>query len=459
MMSLNEAAEALNLPAPQRDIKFMRVSTDSRSIKPGDFFVALRGENFDGHEYISSAISQGAVAALVEKEEFASLCPVLVVENSRLALGKLANHWRRKFPVKLAAITGSNGKTTVKEMLASILREMPGESEQSVLSTKGNLNNEIGVPLTLFELTEKNRYAVIEMGMNHPKEISYLTRLAEPDVALVNNAHAAHLEGLKSVEAVANAKGEIFEGLSSEGTAVINADDQFASLWEKLAADKKRLSFGLENQADISATYELNVYESSVKVKNPALSFKLKVPGMHNVRNSLAALTAAIAMGADSKAIVSGLEKFTGVKGRLQKKSGYNGAVLIDDTYNANPDSVKAAIKVLAHGSGKKVLILGDMGELGEQGEELHKKIGSFAGESGVNSLYTVGKLTLYSVQSFGSAGKHFASIENLVATLKPQLDANTTVLIKGSRFMQMEKVVEALMPKQTQQFNATEDH
>lgn len=456
-MTLSEAAKALNLPAPQQDVRFTRVSTDSRSIMPGDFFVALRGDRFDGHEYIQTAISQGAVAALVEKPEFAASCPVLVVGNSRLALGKLANYWRRKFPIKFAAITGSNGKTTVKEMLASILREIPGESETSVLSTKGNLNNEIGVPLTLFELTEKTRYAVIELGMNHPKEISYLTRLVEPDVALINNAHFAHLEGLKSVEAVASAKGEIFEGLRTDGVAVINADDQFATFWKNLAKGKKQLTFGLENKADVNATYELGVYESSVRVKNPSIEFRLKVPGMHNVRNSLASLTLAMAMGADSVAITRGLEKFSGVKGRLQKKSASGNAALIDDTYNANPDSVKAAIKVLARSMGKKILVLGDMGELGVQGEELHKEIGIFAKEAGIDWLYAVGTLTLFSVKNFGATGKYFSSIEDLVGDLKPQLDANTNVLVKGSRFMQMERIVEALSQKQTQ--HVTEDH
>ena len=345
MLRLSEAAQAVNGRVVGADVAFDAISSDSRAIQSGDLFVALRGERFDGHDFVADCLQRGAVAALVDRQWNAGAAgPLLVVEDTRLAMGTLASYWRGKFDIPVAAVTGSNGKTTVKEMLASILRE--NSAEDAVLATQGNLNNDIGLPLTLFKLQASHRYAVIEMGMNHPGEISYLTRLAKPSVALVNNALQAHLEGLGSVEAVAHAKGEIFEGLADDGTAIINADDKFASLWKQLAAPRKIMTFGLSAEADVSADYHLEADSSAITLKTPSgsVALRLPVPGLHNVRNAVAASAAALAIGVSLSAIVAGLQSYGGVKGRLQRKPGKQGATIIDDTYNANPASMRAAI-------------------------------------------------------------------------------------------------------------------
>ncbi|MEZ0273160.1 MAG: UDP-N-acetylmuramoyl-tripeptide--D-alanyl-D-alanine ligase, partial [Methylophilaceae bacterium] len=348
MMRLSEAAIATQGQVIGEDVLFTSVGTDSRALTPEQLFVALIGENFDGHVYARQSIEDGAAAAMISAEQ-ASLAPALLVKDTRIALGGLAGYWRSKFNIPLAAITGSNGKTTVKEMLAAILRETAG-NEDAVLATQGNLNNDIGLPLTLLKLRSQHRYAVAEMGMNNPGEISYLARLGRPTVALINNATLAHLGGLGTVEAIARAKGEIFEGLTEDGIAVINADDVFAPLWNMLSAPRKVMSFGLEHAADVSADYQLEADGSRVQMKTPqgAIEFRLPVPGLHNVCNALAAATAALAMGVPLTAVAQGLAGFGGVKGRLQHKAGINGTLVIDDTYNANPASMKAAIDVLA---------------------------------------------------------------------------------------------------------------
>jgi UDP-N-acetylmuramoyl-tripeptide--D-alanyl-D-alanine ligase len=447
MLRLTEAAQAVNGHVVGADVAFAAVSSDSRAIQPGDLFVALRGERFDGHDFVVDCLQRGAAAALVDTQWNAGTAnPLLVVEDTRLALGALASYWRSKFHIPVAAITGSNGKTTVKEMLAAILRA--NSAEDAVLATQGNLNNDIGLPLTLFKLRELHRYAVIEMGMNHPGEISYLTRLAKPDVALVNNALQAHLEGLGSVEAVAHAKGEIFEGLADDGTAIINADDAFAPLWKQLAAQHKIMTFGLDAAADVSADYRLEADGSEVALKTPQgnASLRLTVPGLHNVRNALAASAAALAMGASISAIVAGLQTYGGVKGRLQRKAGKQGATIIDDTYNANPASMRAAIDVLAACPGKRVLVLGDMGELGADAAGMHREIGAYAKAAGLGTLLVLGDLSQEMASGFGGGAQHFESAEALVETLAKQLSADTTVLVKGSRFMRMERVVNLLL-------------
>jgi UDP-N-acetylmuramoyl-tripeptide--D-alanyl-D-alanine ligase len=447
MLRLPEAAQAVNGRVIGVDVAFAAVSSDSRAIQPGDLFVALRGERFDGHDFVVDCLQRGAAAALVDTQWNAGTAgPLLVVEDTRLALGALASYWRSKFHIPVAAITGSNGKTTVKEMLAAILRA--NSAEDAVLATQGNLNNDIGLPLTLFKLRELHRYAVIEMGMNHPGEISYLTRLAKPDVALVNNALQAHLEGLGSVEAVAHAKGEIFEGLADDGTAIINADDAFAPLWKQLAAQHKIMTFGLDAAADVSADYRLEADGSEVALKTPQgnASLRLTVPGLHNVRNALAASAAALAMGVSISAIVAGLQTYGGVKGRLQRKAGKQGATIIDDTYNANPASMRAAIDVLAACLGKRVLVLGDMGELGADAAGMHREIGAYAKTAGLGTLLVLGDLSQEMASGFGGGAQHFESAEALVETLAKQLSADTTVLVKGSRFMRMERVVNLLL-------------
>jgi UDP-N-acetylmuramoyl-tripeptide--D-alanyl-D-alanine ligase len=458
MMLLSQAAKATGGKLDGPDLHFDGVSSDSRKITQGDLFVALRGEHFDGYNFVATAKQAGAVAALVNVDSYqgretsggkqaarnSRSIPLLIVEDTRLALGRLAGWWRRQFTIPVVAITGSNGKTTVKEMLAGILREAAG-SEDAVLATQGNLNNDIGMPLTLLQLNAARRYAVIEMGMNHSGEIDYLTRIAEPDVALINNASGAHLEGLGSEEAVARAKGEIFTGLQHHGTAVINSDDLYAELWRALAGAHPLLEFGLDPQADVRGTWHPRGDGLRLDVTAPQGIFTadLQVPGAHNARNALAATAAAIALNISLETIAVGLQKFGGVAGRLQRKPALHGASLMDDTYNANPASVRAAIDVLAQAGGKRILVLGDMGELGGEAQKFHAEIGRDARRAGIEKLYTLGAVSEKAASEFGSGARHFENIEDLQAILEKELDANTTVLVKGSRFMKMERVVQ----------------
>lgn len=449
MTSLAKIATPVGGRLQGRDAQFTGVSTDSRKVAPGELFVALHGDKFDGHDYVASCLQQGAAAVMVDHAMAApSLppdAPVLVVADTRLALGKLAAHWRLKFNIPLAAITGSNGKTTVKEMLASILRS--ASSPDSVLATEGNLNNDIGLPLTLLKLRAQHQYAVIEMGMNHPGEIDSLTRIAQPSVALVNNAQPAHLAGLGSVEAVALAKGEIFAGLQPTGVAVINQDDPHAALWKKLAQPHTVITFGLETAADVSADVDLQASGSSLQLQTPVgrATLHLQVAGLHNARNALAATAAALAMGISLPVIVQGLEHFSGVKGRLQRKPGHGGALVIDDSYNANPASMQAAIEVLANMPGQKLLVIGDMGELGAEASAHHVLIGKKAKRAGIHKLFALGELSRNTVLAFGSEAQHFQSPQTLAAVLETYLVPNTTVLVKGSRFMQMDRVVDLI--------------
>ena len=446
MLSLSAAAKALNAETSGADVTFSGVTTDSRAVAVGDLFVALKGERFDGHDYVRQVMEQGAVAALVERRDPAwGDFPLLLVKDARLALGELAGYWRSRFSIPVVALTGSSGKTTVKEMIAVILRAQAVSADQ-VLATRGNLNNDIGMPLTLLGLRDIHRYAVIEMGMNHPGEIAYLSRIARPDVALIINAQAAHLAGLGTVEAVARAKGEIFEGLTANGTTVINADDPHAALWQELAADHRVIRFGLKQPAEVSASCKLHPFGSEIEMVTPSGKFAvaLPVPGEHNVRNALAAAAVAQVLGVDNATIAAGLAMVSSVKGRLLKNSCLHGATMIDDTYNANPGSVRAAIAVLAGMQGKKVLVLGDMGELGEDARALHAEIGAAAKAAGIDLLFTLGDLSAASAQAFGEGGRHFEYIEDLLHDIENQLSPDVTVLVKGSRFMQMERVVKS---------------
>ncbi|MDR5172337.1 UDP-N-acetylmuramoyl-tripeptide--D-alanyl-D-alanine ligase [Methylobacillus flagellatus] len=443
MMYLSEIAKATGGTLIGDDVLVQSVGTDSRKLEPAQLFVALKGERFDGHDYAQDVLNQGAAALLLSHAVGAG--PAVLVEDTRLALGQLAAYWRRKFSIPVAAITGSNGKTSVKEMLAAILRVAAGEDD-AVLATQGNLNNDIGLPLTLLRLRERHRYAAVEMGMNHFGEISYLTRIGRPDVALINNATSAHLGGLGSVEGVAKAKGEIFEGLADDGVAVINADDAFAGLWQSLAGRHRIVRFGL-NVGDVTADYALHSVGSDLQLSTPAgeRALRLPVPGLHNIRNALAATAAALSMGVPLDAVAGGLAGFAGVKGRLQRKPGRRGALLIDDTYNANPASMRAAIDVLASQPGKRLLVVGDMGELGENEAALHAELGAYAKAAGVDALHALGGLTAKAVEAYGSGASHHETVESLAASLLPELDADTTVLVKGSRFMRMERVVDLL--------------
>ena len=448
MMLLSEAAKSMQAQLLGVDALFTSVGTDSRNIKKGQLFVALKGEHFDGHAFAVQALAQGAAAVLISDKTLA-VQPAILVDDPCQALGELAAYWRNKFDIPLAAVTGSNGKTTVKEMLASILRAACDQAEE-VLATVGNLNNHIGMPLTLLKLNAQHRYAVAEMGMNHTGEISYLSNIAKPTVALINNAGNAHIGELGSFEAIAKAKGEIFEGLVEDGTAVINADDVFAPLWLSLAGKHKVTTFGLKNKADVTATYQLHASASDIEINTPEglIQVNLPTPGLHNVMNALAATSAALAMGVALKSISVGLQNYAGVKGRLQHKAGINGALVIDDTYNANPMSMKVAIDVLVAMPGEKILVLGDMGELGSNAAEMHAEIGAYAKSSGLTSLYALGEASLETTEAFGVGARHYSDIEALTADLAKQMKQGVNVLVKGSRFMAMERVVNEIIKK-----------
>jgi UDP-N-acetylmuramoyl-tripeptide--D-alanyl-D-alanine ligase len=455
MMRLTEAAALIGGATAGADVVFTGVSTDTRSLRQGELFVALRGENHDGHRFLREARAAGAVAAMVDAagETSGDDLPLLRVADTRSALGELAASWRRRFSIPLVALTGSSGKTTVKEMLAAILREAvrrtaPPAQADAVLATRGNLNNDIGMPLTLLGLRAEHRYAVIEMGMNHAGEIRALAKLARPDVALVNNAGSAHIEFLGTHEAIARAKGEIFEGLGARGVAVINADDRFAPLWRELAGAKRRVEFGLDHAADVTASCELHAAESALVLRagDTQAATIIGAPGLHNVRNALAAAAAAVALEIELDAIAAGLRSFGGMKGRLERKRGLSGASVIDDTYNANPESMRAGIAVLAASAGQKLLVLGDMGELGRAGPALHTELGAVAREAGIDRLFALGEQAKRMVAAFGSGATHYDRIDDLVEDVRRALAPGVTVLVKGSRFMRMERVVQAIV-------------
>lgn len=447
-MSLDDISGILSAERIGENIAVKGISTDTRTIKGGELFLALKGPNFDGHNFIKTAFEKGAVACLVQDkvDAKAGVDHVIITKDTHQALGLLAKAWRQKFKKPVFAITGSNGKTTVKEMIASIISQ-----KQSVMATHGNLNNDIGVPLTLFRLNERYDAAVIEMGANHSGEIEYLTNIALPDVAIVTNIGAAHLEGFGSIENTAKAKGEIFQGLSESGTAIINADDPFFDYFKEITTQYNVLSFGLnnkdENKADVTCEWESGTEGSLLKVTTPegACTIKLKLLGSHNIMNALAAIAASIAADISLEQIVKGLENLKPVDGRLQMKQGINNSRVIDDTYNANPTSLHAALNVLKGFSGKHFLALGDMGELGTNSDELHIEAGSYAKESGVDSLYSFGKLAAKAAKEFGRNGFCYDKHEDMIDALRNELSQDVTLLVKGSRSMHMENVVNAL--------------
>jgi UDP-N-acetylmuramoyl-tripeptide--D-alanyl-D-alanine ligase len=447
MLTLTAAAALIEGHAHGRDVEFTSVGSDSRAVVPGMLFVALKGERFDGHAFVEAVLQQGAAGALVAHDWAAAHpeLPLVAVADTRLALGRLAAAWRARFHIPLIGVTGSNGKTTVKEMCAAILRADFGQ--HAVLATTGNLNNDIGLPLTLLKIRGSHRAAVIEMGMNHPGEIDYLTHLARPTVALVNNAQRAHLAGLGSVTAVARAKGEIFAGLDAHGTAVINADDPHADLWRELAAGRSVLGFGFAAAADVRGAWREHGFGGELELVTPlgTETFHLPVPGAHNAKNALAAAAACLAAGVPLAPIVRGLSHYAGVKGRLQQQRGCNGALVIDDSYNANPDSMRAAIDVLASLPGRRIFVMGDMGEVGDNAGQLHSEIGGHAKSMGIDLLFALGEKSAAAAHEFDGGGQHCAGVEALVQALRPLMDQDTTVLVKGSRFMKMERVVEAI--------------
>ena len=445
MMRLSEAAAAVNGELAGQDCGFSSVSTDTRTIKADDLFIALKGENFDGASFGEKAIAAGAAGVMVNAAAQSNAAPAIHVADTRIALGRLAAHWRQRFLIPVIAITGSNGKTTVKEMAAAILRSV--STPDGVLATEGNLNNDIGCPQMMLRLRAQHTYAVLEMGMNHPGEIRYLTHLASPDVALVNNAQSAHIGLMGSVRAIAEAKGEIFEGLGENGTAIINADDPHADYWRSLNAGRRMLSFGLSAGADVRGEYQPGEFGGTLHVICPqgSASIALQVPGEHNARNALAALAGVLAVGVDLHAAATALARFAGVKGRLQRAPALHGGLFIDDTYNANPDSTRAALAVLARQSGHRYFVLGNMGELGEEGPAMHAQIGLAAREAGVERLFGLGELAREAVRAFGAGGMYYERIEELLADVENALAPDVTVLVKGSRAMQMDRVVKSL--------------
>ena len=419
------------------------VSIDTRSLSSGDCFVAIRGDHFDAHHFLDEALDAGA-QSLVLEEPVQKEVLQWVVEDSVTALGQIARENRRLFDRPLIAITGSNGKTTVKEMLASIL----GASGE-VLATQGNLNNHIGVPLTLFRLASNYEYAVVEMGASALGEIEYLCNIAEPDVALVNNVGEAHLEKFGSAENIQQAKGEIYAGLKSNGVAVVNLDCVGAATYISKLEDRKYISFSVDDvEADIYASdIVLDAFSSrfTLHMSGDSQSVELAVPASHNIHNALAAAACAHALDVEIEQIRKGLEAFDGVKGRLQQIDGLNGARIIDDSYNASPTSTKAAVDVLASCEGKKILVLGDMGELGEAAARFHEELGDYALMAGIDSLIATGDLSRYAVDAFGESGAWFATRSELVDYLKAELASDVVLLVKASRSAAMDQVVNDL--------------
>ncbi|MGB5454205.1 MAG: UDP-N-acetylmuramoyl-tripeptide--D-alanyl-D-alanine ligase [Sedimenticolaceae bacterium] len=449
-MRLSELATLVDGRLLGADRRFDGVSTDTRTLQDGELFVALHGPNFDGHDYLEAAQGRGAAGAMVERPGRAGLSMVEVPDALR-GLGRLGQQWRMRSPARVIGITGSNGKTTLKEMAAAILAR-----RGDVLATRGNLNNEIGVPLTLSRLRDE-QFAVIEMGASHPGEIGYLSGLVRPDVAVLNNAGRAHLEGFGSIEGVARAKAEIINGLDTDGVFVFNADDRFAGLWRGLGAGHTCRTFGVAQVADVSspeAAYEVVWQGSRFQARFPVLcdqgeiEVRLQLAGKHNRMNALAAITASLAAGA-SLADAEALAELEPVAGRLCPMVGPNGARLIDDSYNANPDSVIAALGVLSAAPGRRTLVLGDLAELGAGAQQLHSQIGERAANFGIDRLLTTGSLSRHAGISFSGEHRHYADHAALADALMADLSAEDSVLVKGSRSAHMEQVIQRLVARE----------
>ena len=445
-MLLSEAAKTLGSSLTGEDVVFSGCSTDSRTIEEGNLFIALKGEYFDGHQYISVAEKNGASSLIVDSEVVHTK-PFIRVEDTRKAMGLLAKSWREKITIPLIAITGSNGKTTVKEMVTSILSTV-----SNVHATSGNLNNDIGVPKTLFGLNKKHNYAVIEMGANHLGEIEWLSKISSPNIAVITQCAPAHLEGFKNVESIAKAKAEIFSGLQTSGTAIINADDIYFDFWKNSCKEINKLTFGIKTKnADVRAeniklsmddlliNFTLISTHGSVEICLPML-------GEHNVMNALAATSCCLSLDISLQSIKDGLENIKSIKGRLEIKTGKKHVRIIDDTYNANPTSLDAAIETLCGFNSLRYIVLGDMGELGDKAKEFHRDVGELAKRKNVDGLFTIGKLSINASNDFGTGAFHFDSYEALEKALIKSLDKDSTVLIKGSRAMKMERIVNALM-------------
>lgn len=444
-------------------VQVLRVNTDTRSLQAGDLFVALKGERFDAHDFLAQAKAQGAVAAIAHHGLEQAGLPGLEVPDTRLALGRLAAGWRSQFKLPLVAVTGSNGKTTVTQMIASILCAWKADK---AFATEGNLNNDIGVPLTLLRLSAAHEVGVVELGMNHPGEIAYLAELSRPTVALVNNAQREHLEFMATVEAVARENGSVFQSLDAAGTAVFPADDDYTPLWRELVGARKVLTFSLSGSADVTGRAQWEGGSWKVAAATPAgnTDFSLHIAGRHNVKNALAATACALAAGVPLAAISAGLSAFVPVKGRSRAIAvNLPGRVLtlVDDSYNANPDSMRAALEVLAELPGPRLMVMGDMGEVGDQGPQFHDEAGRHARALGIEKLFTLGEQSKNAATGFGNA-QIFGSIDELTAAVLGELPHTGSVLVKGSRFMKMERVVQAITAHaqdQSQQHQKEEPH
>ncbi|WP_296802212.1 UDP-N-acetylmuramoyl-tripeptide--D-alanyl-D-alanine ligase [Thiolapillus sp.] len=444
---LSELAAKLHGELAGQDVQISSVSTDTRSLGEGDLYVALSGPRFDGHDFLEAAARQGAAAAMISRHCDVDL-PLLQVADTRIGLGQMAAAWRRRSQARVVGVTGSNGKTTVKEMLAAILSR-----RGKTLATRGNFNNDIGLPLTLCRLQDED-FAVVEMGANHPGEIGYLSRIARPDVAVLNNAGRAHLEGFGDLRGVALAKAEILEGLSDEGVFVFNTDDTHADLWRQLAASHRSLGFGVSADADIRSpeaspdlVWDEQGFHTAFTVQTPSgdLQIHMRLAGEHNRMNALAAIAAAQVLGAGKEDIEQGLASLQPVSGRLCLLTGQKADWIIDDSYNANPDSVTMAMDVLRQAPGRRVLVLGDLGELGEDAARLHAELGEMAAGSNIDLLFTCGSLSEKTSEAFGAGARHFADQDLLIECLLEDLRSGDVVLIKGSRAAAMDRTVEAL--------------
>jgi UDP-N-acetylmuramoyl-tripeptide--D-alanyl-D-alanine ligase len=422
--------------------KIKRISINSKDIHKDDLFIGIKGEKFNGDLFASSAIQKGAIAAIISTNQKDTKNKI-IVKSGREALGKLAQYWKSQSKIPLVAITGSNGKTTTKEMIGSIVSSHL-KSKKKLLMSQGNFNNDIGLPLSLLNIKKIQKCAVVEMGMNHKGEISYLSKIAIPDIAVITNIAEAHIEFFGSKKGIAKAKSEIFEGLKKDGTAIINRDDEFYSLMKNAARTKKIISFGLNKKSDV---YLKKTAQGISQIHTPkgSVNIKVKLQGEHNLKNVLAAVASTIALKIPLKTIKKGIEAIKPVHGRLEVKKGLNGSMLIDDTYNANPESMRAAIDVLANKDYEKILIIGDMGELGKKAAQYHASIATHINKKKTLHVVGIGKLTKHTIDKCNGNAKWFNNKKELIQYVKSKIRKNSCVLIKGSRFMKMEEVVEAL--------------
>ncbi|WAR45223.1 UDP-N-acetylmuramoyl-tripeptide--D-alanyl-D-alanine ligase [Methylomonas rapida] len=447
-LKLSEIAAAINGKLIGNDATVNGVSIDTRTLQPGNLYIAIKGKQFDGHDFVDTAEQAGAAALLASRTVNSGL-PQIIVNDSHLALAELAGYWRRRLPVKVAGVTGSNGKTTVKEMIAAIFA-----TQGETLFTQGNLNNDIGVPLTLLKLTEHHRYAVIEMGANHPGEIAYTSRYAQADVSVITNIGPAHIEGFGSIAGVANTKAEIIESLGPDGIAVLNRDDAFFDFWQaEKVGQRKSVSFGFAASADVRAE-NINTHLDpqgfntgfDLVTCNGRIAIRLMLAGEHNVKNALAAAAVALQFGIVLEDIKSGLERMQPVTGRMQALHGRKGNIVIDDTYNANPASLRAALEAISQCEQPIWLAMGAFGELGSDSQTIHAEMGTMIRSLRVQRLFATGELARQTVNGFGDNGQFFESQEQLINALQQAITGKEIVLVKGSRSQKMENVVAALV-------------